>query len=206
MRKLKILKNILFVWFFLLIGFGGYCLYYLFTIKDILMDKYIKLNENTDFNKLIFNSVEDYRLFLQDKFSWSLLSLLILYIMIILFIFVFYFHFKNLYLFYVCDECTTGIVTYKDYIFSLEYIDKKNKNYKNHFSRNQSLYKKIYKKRNGEIDIFYNKYNPKNFIIGNKPTFLVEYFLKPFFLDLFTFILIFGGIYFLHPFLFLLVI
>lgn len=206
MRKLKILKNILLVWFFLLMSFGAYCLYYLFMRKDILINDYIKLNENIDFNKLIFDSIKDYQLFLQDKFSWSLFSLLILYIMIILFVFVFYFHLKNLYLFYVCDECTIGIVTYQNYIFFLEYIDEKNKKYKNHFSRNQSLYKKIYKKRDGKIDIFYNKYNPKNFIVGNKPTFLVESFLKPFFLDLFIFILIFFGIYFSHPFLFLLVI
>ena len=150
MKKLRIIRNILFAWFILFIGFGGYYIYYIFTKRDYFKEAYINLYKNKELpanSFLFFETAEDYNLFLQDKFSWSLIGLLIFFIIVILFIFIFYNHLKNLYLFYVCNECSSGIVFYENYKFYLEFVDTKEKLHKNHFQKNQKLYKKIYLKR-----------------------------------------------------------
>lgn len=206
MKKIRMLKSIFFVWVLLIVSFGGYCLYYLFNKAKDLSKIFIDLNINKTHETILMMKIENYDKYLQDKFSWSLLNLFILYLIAIVLIFVLYFNFKNLYMFYTCNELAQGTVSFEKYVYYLEFKDSSNKIHKNHFQRNQVLYKKIFKKLDGKIDISYDKRNPKNFIVGNKPTFLIESFVKPFFLDLFIFGLTIFFIFLGNPFLFLTVI
>lgn len=202
MKKLKILKSIFWVWFFLVVCFGGYCLYYLVERIDSLSNEYVEVNMNNKFNPIFFSNVEEFSCHLDYVFRWSILSLIMFFISFIFFIIVFYFRFKDLGLFYACNECTEGNVYIDKCRFNLEFLDLDDNLIENHSQRYQLLYKKIYLKRDGSIDVFFNKSNPKRFIIGNKPTYLVNFFIKPFFLDLFIFILLFASIYLFRPFLF----
>lgn len=207
-KKIRILKSIFWVSYLLILAFGSYYYYRLMLMSDTL--KQIYIDKNFEYYRPFFgvSKLNDERTInvLGDRFDASIIALLVFFIFVMLAIFVFYFLFKVLYLFYFCNDETVAIVEPRDYRYYLAFKDDTGELHTNHSPKHQSLYDKIYKKRKGEIELFYDKRNPKNFIIGNKPVFLRDEFIKPFFLDLFIFICIFAICLLFKPFLFISVI
>lgn len=208
MKKIRIFKAIFWVTYALILGFGSYYIYRLIMIADELKQVYIDTySESFAQTKLVFQH-QKYRVaeIMSDRFDYSLMALMIFFMFVMLFIFVYYFLFKCLYFFYFCNEETLAVVEPEMYRYYLAFKDKDGNLYTDASPERQKLYSKIYKLRDGEIELFYDKRKPKNYIIGNKPVFLRDEFIKPFFTDLLIFGCVFALCLFFHPFLFLSVI
>ncbi len=208
MKNIKIFKRIFWVSYFLLMGFGFYYIFRLIMVSGDLRDSYVeKFKDKIVFSNTLFRpSVDEIPEYLGNRFDASLMALLVLFIFIMLFIFCYYFIFRCLYFFYFCNEETVAVVEPKNYMYYMAYKDINGNLYKDHSSNYQRLYHKIHKYRKGEIELFYDKRNPKNFILGNKPVYLRDEFIKPFFTNLALFLIVFALCIYFQPFLFLSVI
>ena len=177
--KLRILKiSIISIFFICLIVFLAFNYELISNIESI---------RNIYYDSVIGNiyDIRDYRnesemyYYMDSYFNSSMFSYFLFSLLLPIFIFVWYCNFNILYNFYVCNEKTTGYVSFENYRYVCEYQYKKDKFLKRKEGYNQEFFKKVYKLRDGKIDLFFNKINPKRYILGNKPTYLVKNFIKP---------------------------